>query len=133
MAVVVVDIAKAEYRRSLRARQSGRVEPKPDDTSWIERGACRGKDTELFFPTRGEPVEEARAICARCPVARECLEYALGLAHLAGMWGGKSEKERTRMRRQRRTRSNLVNDVLAFELEIDRLSADAAAIIGGEF
>jgi WhiB family redox-sensing transcriptional regulator len=73
--------------------------------SWQERGACRGVDPALFFPGRGESTAQARAVCATCPVAAECLEHALTKTERFGIWGGTSERERKALRRARRTRS----------------------------
>lgn len=68
---------------------------------WMEAAACRGMDTNMFFPERGEPVDNARAVCARCPVNAECLEYALANRDKFGVWGGKSERERRKLRSAR--------------------------------
>jgi len=70
--------------------------------AWHQHGACRGADPNLFFPARGESVKEAKAVCARCPVRAECLEYALTNQEKFGVWGGLSERERRQLRRQRR-------------------------------
>ena len=70
--------------------------------AWHQHGACRGADPNLFFPARGESVKEAKAVCARCPVRAECLEYALTNQEKFGIWGGLSERERRQLRRQRR-------------------------------
>lgn len=43
--------------------------------------------------------EEFRKICARCPVQRECLDYAI-VHEAAGFWGGTTAKERKTMRSQ---------------------------------
>jgi WhiB family redox-sensing transcriptional regulator len=71
---------------------------------WQAFAACRTADVDLdaFFPGRGDRTDEARAICATCTVRDECLEYAMenGIQH--GIWGGKSERERRKMRRQQR-------------------------------
>lgn len=61
---------------------------------WVQHGLCRGMDTAIFFPTRGEPLDEARAVCAQCPVRAECLDYALTTFQKHGVWGGLSERER---------------------------------------
>lgn len=75
----------------------------PDlDRSWVSRAACRDMDTELFYPTRGESVREAKAVCARCPVIEECLEWALAVPEKFGIFGGLSALERRQMRRARR-------------------------------
>ena len=72
---------------------------------WMQHGACRGLShadaDRLFFPARGDSTAEAKAICARCPVRNECLEYALEHHEKFGIWGGLSERERRRLRRQR--------------------------------
>lgn len=62
-------------------------------------GACAGQRPEAFFPERGESIEDARVFCRVCPVQRECLEYALRNGEKHGIWGGKSERERRRLRR----------------------------------
>lgn len=47
-------------------------------TTWPVQAACRGEPEETFFPQSGGPVyRQARQICARCPVRRECLDDAL--------------------------------------------------------
>lgn len=74
---------------------------------WMEHAACRGIDPNLFFPTRpegagtGGEVEAAKKVCAGCPVREECLEYALDNGEKFGIFGGKSERERRRLRRGR--------------------------------
>lgn len=66
-----------------------------------DTAACAETDPELFFPERGESSFEARNVCADCPLRQPCLEYAL--AHKEyGVWGGTSERQRQRLRRQRR-------------------------------
>jgi WhiB family transcriptional regulator, redox-sensing transcriptional regulator len=78
-----------------------------------ERAACRDAGVMmLFFGPDGErPAEReirehtARAICARCPVRAECLEYALRHPARYGIWGGLNTEElaaeRRRLQRRR--------------------------------
>jgi len=68
---------------------------------WQLHGACRGQDTELFFhpegergPRRANREAAAKAVCASCPVRRECLDHALESGEPYGVWGGLSEGER---------------------------------------
>lgn len=68
---------------------------------WQERANCLGVDPDLFFPERGASTREAKAVCGGCEVRPECLEYALTHAEKFGIWGGLSERERRRLRRQR--------------------------------
>ena len=70
--------------------------------SWRQRAACKGVDPDIFYPTSDEEAEEAKAICATCPVREACLEYALANRERDGVWGGATERERRRMVRQRR-------------------------------
>lgn len=69
---------------------------------WQERGACRDADPDLFFPERGSPGDSAKRVCVTCPVRIECLEYALANSERYGVWGGLTERERTRLRRRAR-------------------------------
>jgi WhiB family redox-sensing transcriptional regulator len=48
--------------------------------AWMTRAACRGTDTNVFFPGRGKGrTDQAIRICARCPVLTECRQWALNL------------------------------------------------------
>ncbi len=69
--------------------------------SWQDHTNCRGADQDLFFPKRGLPTREARAMCAACEVKAECLEFALTQGERFGIWGGLSERERRKIRGQR--------------------------------
>lgn len=69
--------------------------------TWRDAAACRGMDTDVFFPLRGEDVRAAKAVCADCPVSAECLDEALAEREVIGVWGGTSERERRRIRRIR--------------------------------
>jgi WhiB family transcriptional regulator, redox-sensing transcriptional regulator len=94
-------LCETHYRRSLRGTLE-LVDPPMPDASWAQHAACRGMDPALFFPERGESTAEAKACCATCPVRVECLEYALEADEKFGIFGGASERQRRRMRRQRR-------------------------------
>lgn len=72
--------------------------PRPD---WFDQANCLGVDADLFFPPRGESTREAKAVCAGCAIRPRCLAYALSHNERFGVWGGKSERERKQLRRQR--------------------------------
>ena len=80
------------------------AEPLPDLSSllqrpaWQLRAACRGRGVEEFFPPDGSSRVRASVMCGRCPVAKECLDYALEHPSLKGVWAGTSERGRHRMR-----------------------------------
>lgn len=70
---------------------------------WSARAACLSADPDLFFPISSSgpalvQVAKAKAICARCQVRQECLEFALAAHQIHGVWGGTSEEERQLMR-----------------------------------
>jgi WhiB family redox-sensing transcriptional regulator len=71
------------------------------DRGWQERANCLGVDPDLFFPERGASTREAKSVCRSCEVRLECLEYALNHGEKFGIWGGLSERERRRVRRER--------------------------------
>jgi WhiB family redox-sensing transcriptional regulator len=77
-------------------RQSGGGERR-----WQEQANCLGVDPDLFFPERGASTREAKSVCRGCEVRIDCLEYALAHGEKFGIWGGLSERERRRVRRQR--------------------------------
>ncbi len=64
---------------------------------WMENASCADFPREMFFPTDGGGVVRAQKVCAQCPVARDCLRYAL-VNHIDhGVWGGCSERKRRRL------------------------------------
>lgn len=69
-----------------------------------EQAACKGLDTELFFPDQEvfTPDEEQVfvSLCIECPVMLMCLEW--GLAHeRSGVWGGTTPYRRLNERKRR--------------------------------
>jgi WhiB family redox-sensing transcriptional regulator len=76
------------------------------EQDWRSAAACRSADPELFFPVSAfgqalKQVAEAKVICARCPVRRQCLAFALRTRQAHGIWGGLTEEERASIRRPR--------------------------------
>ena len=71
------------------------------DTDFFEDAACHGADTSVFFPVSDTYADEAKAICATCPVAEQCLEYAIDTHQGDGVWGGLTALERHRLVRRR--------------------------------
>ncbi len=71
-----------------------------DRAPWMSVAACRGMDTEQFYPPRGGDVAGPRAVCADCPVRQECRDYAIAHGDPFGIWGGTTGKQRRAVRRQ---------------------------------
>jgi WhiB family redox-sensing transcriptional regulator len=71
---------------------------------WREDAQCRGLDLRLFFPENdeGPEAEDARSVCAECPVVADCLAYALSAKESYGVWGGTTPRERRLIRRRSR-------------------------------
>ena len=57
---------------------------------------CAQVDPELFFPEKGEPTRDAKALCASCPVRTACLTSFGHLSH--GVVAGLSVAERRALR-----------------------------------
>ena len=74
----------------------------PADESWRLDALCAETDPEAFFPEKGGSTREAKRVCNGCAVRTECLEAALTNDERFGIWGGLSERERRRLRLQRR-------------------------------
>jgi WhiB family redox-sensing transcriptional regulator len=75
-----------------------------DAEDWRDRASCRDTSPELFFPigTTGlalDQIDAAKQVCEECPVAGQCLEFALATNQEAGVWGGTTEDERRRLRK----------------------------------
>jgi WhiB family redox-sensing transcriptional regulator len=70
--------------------------------SWRLDALCAETDPEAFFPEKGGSTREAKRVCVGCPVRLQCLEFALENDERFGIWGGLSERERRRVRLQRR-------------------------------
>ena len=88
--------------------------------TWRKQAACRGSDTRIFFPEKedlsdltesqkrvrqlkkdkSDPnlpsnmLSHARLLCARCPVRKECLRFALENGIVHGLYGGIPPRER---------------------------------------
>lgn len=71
-----------------------------EEEGWQERALCAQTDPEAFFPEKGGSTREAKKICTGCEVKAECLEYALANDERFGIWGGLSERERRRIKRE---------------------------------
>lgn len=85
--------------------------------------ACRDADPELFFGPhvcddlcegdqgcitgkseqgRFQRIRAAKSLCGRCVEREECLDWAVATNQKFGVWGGLTERERTRLRENRR-------------------------------
>ncbi|MEP6852440.1 MAG: WhiB family transcriptional regulator [bacterium] len=78
--------------------------PVSDYWDWQVAAACRGLNAAMFFhpdnergSSRRRREAQAKAVCARCPVVAECLNWALSVREPYGVWGGRSPEEREQL------------------------------------
>jgi WhiB family transcriptional regulator, redox-sensing transcriptional regulator len=92
--------------------------------------ACGGMPVDSFFPERGTAqitARDAKTVCngngsrPACIRRAACLEYALDNKERFGIWGGKSERERARIAKDRRVATK------RRELEVDQDTRRRAA------
>lgn len=77
------------------------LKPVADQWEWQYQGACNGVDTDEFFleenmrgKTKRTRELNAIAICNTCPVKQACLDHALKVPEVYGVWGGMNEESR---------------------------------------
>lgn len=80
---------------------------------WRATAACRNEDPDLFFPDGNTgpwlvQIAQAKAVCERCPVIENCLRYAWEANPSDGIFGGLTDAERLRIRRQVHRRKRAV-------------------------
>lgn len=77
---------------------------------WRERAACAGLNPDAFFPLAEvgpayeASVRAAKAVCARCPVRKQCLAFAMTDMPY-GIAGGFTAEERRALRRAAQIRA----------------------------
>lgn len=104
MAPFTVLSREERVRRSTEPRPVHHAPPGPQQ--WDERAACRDEDPELFQPigTTGPAllqVEDAKAVCRRCPALELCEAWSLSAAGPdSGVLGAMSAEERAAAKRR---------------------------------
>jgi WhiB family redox-sensing transcriptional regulator len=79
------------------------------ERAWMQWGACGSADPDAWFPTTGVPATVAKQVCngrkgrPPCPVRDRCLAWALDRDEDFGVWGGKSERERRKLKKKSTT------------------------------
>ena len=62
---------------------------------------CHVGDPDLWFAENPLDLERAKALCADCPIRRECLSAALERQEPWGVWGGEIIERDTVIARKR--------------------------------
>lgn len=71
-----------------------------------KNAACRGMDTELFFPISHDgpagvrETEQAKAVCRACAVLPRCLAAVVADPPEFGVWAATTPDERRQLRQQ---------------------------------
>lgn len=102
MAKLIRDVPSNWYIDPLELGVPGTEAYVGDDNplSWQADALCAQTDPEAFFPEKGGSTRDAKQICQTCDVQSQCLEYALENDERFGIWGGLSERERRKLRKQ---------------------------------
>ena len=68
----------------------------PAPVRWAGTPACANTTDQEFFPEDedGDVARAAKAVCGGCELRDRCLDYALSVRMPAGIWGGRSTRER---------------------------------------
>jgi len=82
--------------------------------NWVDEAACRGLPIDLFFGPDGETrtqrdqrEQQAKQVCAGCPVRDECDSTASARGDKFGVFGsGEVERRNRRRREQRRAQAD---------------------------
>lgn len=105
----IYDIASPATTGGTRWTEDTLITPEP----WTQDALCAQIDPDLFFPGKAEhsKARDAKKVCASCPVATMCLEYALRTDQKHGIWGGLNTQDRSRLRSRKtpRPRERCVN------------------------
>ena len=63
---------------------------------WEDKAACLKEDPDLFFREDQASIDKAKAVCAGCPAANDCLLKGMLESH--GIFGGLTADERKALR-----------------------------------
>jgi len=66
---------------------------------WVKEALCAEVDPVIFFPEKGDRTVDAKNTCKACNVKTQCLEYSLTNNERFGIWGGLTEHDRRKLRR----------------------------------
>ena len=64
---------------------------------WRDKALCKGRSDIFYHDVGGKTItniKEAKEICARCPVFKDCLEFIHKTQDHHGIWAGMTPKER---------------------------------------
>jgi len=82
---------------------------------WYSDAACNTVvhpelNADEWFPERGSSTKKAKEICYSCPVKERFFVQSFERGKRFGVWGGKSERERRAIRKERKMKPVVDND-----------------------
>lgn len=78
---------------------------------WRDRATCASVGGDWWFPEQGGLATAAKEICKKCPVAVQCLQYALDNNETEGIWAGTTPMQRRAMKRSESWAEKRANEV----------------------
>lgn len=74
----------------------------PRNLDWMDKALCKELPSDMFFPETSAyaMAKEAKKACSLCAVRLDCLDYALSIPGLTGVFGGTTEYDRIRLKRK---------------------------------
>ena len=79
-----------------------------DDRDWELEALCKNHlKPEWWYPEQNNyhGGQLAKRVCLRCPVMKECLDWALKHDEEHGVWGATTPRERQRIKRGQRKKA----------------------------
>jgi hypothetical protein len=69
------------------------------NTDFMTHANCRHTKTDIFIDETQANLRQAQTICAQCPVATQCLEYAIQLpSNTIGIYAGRTTRQLNKLR-----------------------------------
>jgi len=68
--------------------------------NWRDKAYCKQSSTQIdFYAEDKYTIKLAKSMCTLCPVAHECLVFAVRNQERYGVWGGFTPRERNKITR----------------------------------
>lgn len=94
-----------QFEKDLPASWDDYVQHLQNEQGWREHALCSGDSSyaRLLFAPNEDDQQRNKEFCFACPVQEDCLEYAVINKERDGIWGGASEKDRSKLIRKLNT------------------------------
>jgi len=90
---------------------------------------CAESDPDLWASEDRPGIKEAKKICLRCPLVKDCAQWATDTREPHGVWGALTAHQRERIRTKRATprddRRRLIDSLIAAGIDAQTLARKA--------